>query len=417
MRRLASELSGWAMGAIAIVMLGIVAGAPAVVFVGGAILIIRVLTDVWPRRVLDELEYQHVVTPDRTVVGEEVEGRLSLWNRSRLPIAWATAEDASAEALLVRDKARPALGEAAASLRIGGPLRPYERMTRRFGLRPMRRGVHEVGPASLGVAELFGSHTLRRDLDERPQLVIARPLTAPLVGRLPTEAPLAQQRARRSLFSDPTLFAGVRPFQAGDSLRSIHWRATARQAAVQTKRFEPSLSAQATIVFDVQTIEGPYWMLAYDEQLFEELAVAALSVARELIKRQTPCGFAAAGFTGSLQRLVFLPPRADRAQLGRIGDALARLSTESSAPLAQLLAWLPQRVARGTSLLVLSGRGATSSATVARRLRESGFAVHFLLFGEGSQSAAEARRLGLSGWPARVDAEHGLPRTVVVEAA
>ena len=71
----------------------------AIVFLGGAIVLVRVLADVWPQHTLDLLEYEHELTPTKTVVGEHVEARLSLWNRSRLPIAWAVAEDTLSEHL------------------------------------------------------------------------------------------------------------------------------------------------------------------------------------------------------------------------------------------------------------------------------------------------------------------------------
>jgi uncharacterized protein (DUF58 family) len=221
-------------------------------------------------------------------------------------------------------------------------------------------------------------------------------------------------RAKRSLFTDPTLFAGVRPFQTGDQLRSIHWRASARQARLQTKRFEPALSRQQVIVLDVQTVEGPYWVLNYDEDLFEELCIAALSLARLLISNEASCGFAAAGFSLTTQRFVYLPPRADRAQIERIGDVLARMTSESSAPLTSLLAWLPHRVAKGTTLTILSGRATKSSAAVVKRLEQSGFPVHYLLLRDGIERAAEARLARLSAWPTTVQAQRGVPTAVVI---
>jgi uncharacterized protein (DUF58 family) len=206
----------------------------------------------------------------------------------------------------------------------------------------------------------------------------------------------------------------VRPFQTGDPLRSIHWRATARESALQTKRFEPALARQQILVFDVQTVEGPYWMLNYDEELFEELCVAALSLARMLISNDSSCGFAAAGFSGTTQKYVYLPPRAERAQIERIGEMLARMTPESSAPLTSLLAWLPKRVPRGTTITILTGRSPRSSASVVKRLEQSGFPVHFVLFRDGADGVYVARQAGLSALPATVEAEKGLPKAVVI---
>lgn len=394
--------------AVLLVVLGVASASAPIIFIGGVLLLIRVVADRWPRRVLHSLVYERVVTPRRTVAGEEVEVSLSLWNRSRLPIAWAGSDDVLSTHLLA--------AHGGVELSTAGPLRPFERVTRHIRIVPSRRGVHEVGPVRVRVAEHFGTHAPFVDLPDEPTTILARPLMVPVSGSSPQSAPLAQIRARRSLYVDPTLFAGVRPYQSGDPMRTIHWRATARQRTVQSKLFEPALSPQQILVVDVQTIEGPYWMLNYDEQLFEDLCVAALSMARSLIVEDAACGFAAAGFTRTALRFAYLPPRADRGQIERIGDILARLTSESSAPLTQLLAWLPRRVARGTTIVILSGRNPTSSAGVARRLQRSGFAVHYVLFEAGADALREGRQAGLSCWPGAVESDGGRPRAVVLNA-
>ncbi|HYI21303.1 MAG TPA: DUF58 domain-containing protein [Candidatus Limnocylindrales bacterium] len=402
------QMSGWTSTAVLIMIFGVGTASPPIVFIGGALLVIRLLADRWPRRVLDALVYERSVSPSSTVVGDEVNVRLSLWNKSRLPIAWAGSDDTISQHL----QARPA----AAELSTAGPMRPFERVTRRVTVVPMRRGVHEVGPVRVRVAEHFGTHSPYVDVPDQPAIILARPLMVPIIGSSPQSAPLAQVRARRSLYVDPTLFAGVRPYQAGDSMRTIHWRASAREGKLQSKRFEPALSRQQILVLDVQTVEGAFWMLNYDEDLFEDLCIAALSLARANVVADAATGFAAAGFTRTTQRIAYLPPRADREQIERIGDLLARITTESSAPLGELLAWLPRRVARGTTIVILSGRNPISSAGVVKRLEASGFPVHFVLFRATEQMLRDGRRAGMSCTSAVVETEGRRPRAVVMNA-
>jgi hypothetical protein len=140
-------------------------------------------------------------------------------------------------------------------------------------------------------------------------------------------------------------------------------------------------------------------------------------MARALIGEDVACGFAAAGFTRTTQRYAYLPPRADRAQIERIGDVLARLSAESSAPLTQLVAWLPRRVPRGTMFVILSGRDPASAAAVTRRIEQSGFPVHFVLFRTPADVLRDARLAGLSVMPGSVVAEDRRPQSVVLGAA
>ncbi len=397
-------MTTWAALGLAVGVLGVVLGAPVVVFIGAAIVLVRILAERWPRHVLERLEFEHRFVPPKTVAGEAAELRLTIWNTSRLPTALAVAEDSLPDELEA-DERNPT---------IAVPLRGFERATRRVVVRPLVRGVHSTGIADLEVPALFGTNAPRRQAPVEPAWLVARPLAVPVTGATRHGAPLAQARARRSLFTDPTLFAGVRPYQSGDPLRSIHWRATARTGTRQTKRFEPALARHQLLVVDVQTIEGPYWRLTHDTETFEDLCVAALSLARSLITADAACGLAAAGFSHTVQRYVYLPPRADRAQIERIADVLARLSHESSAPLAQLLGWLPQRLAAGTTVSVLSARSVASYAGVLRRLQASGFPVQYIALGRQSEHSAEARELGLAGWSATLHMSDGRPQSLAL---
>jgi hypothetical protein len=92
-------MNNWAAPGVAVAALGVVLGSAPVVFIGAAIVLLRVVIERWPRRVLEALSYERVVNPQKTVVGDEVELRLSLWNRTRLPVAWAIAHDTLSEHL------------------------------------------------------------------------------------------------------------------------------------------------------------------------------------------------------------------------------------------------------------------------------------------------------------------------------
>jgi uncharacterized protein (DUF58 family) len=398
---------GWASTGIAVAFSGVILGSAPIVFIGAAIIGIRVVVDRWPRKALGALVYDRSVATTKTVVGEPVDVRLSLWNKSRLPIAWASAEDTMSSALRV---------QGGREVSVYGPMRPYERITRHLQVVPTKRGVHEIGPVRMAVSQHFGTQNLALEPAPVGTTILSRPHMAPVLGKYSPSAPLAMHRARQSLFTDPTLFAGIRPFAPGDPARSIHWRASARERQLQTKRFEPALSRQQVLVLDVQTVDGPYWLLESDDVLFEDLCVAAASIARDLIAHDAACGFAAAGFSHTTQLFAYLPPRADRAQIERIGDLLARLSSESSAPLNNLLAWLPRKVSRGTTLTILSGRPPNSVAGVARRLIASGFPIQFGLFGSAANQVAAARQMGFTAWSARVDSERTIPTAVTLGA-
>jgi uncharacterized protein (DUF58 family) len=182
-------------------------------------------------------------------------------------------------------------------------------------------------------------------------------------------------------------------------LRRIHWRATARVGQPVSRRFEPARSRQVLFVLDVQTLSGPVWEMSWDPDAFEGLCVAAASLAKAALDGGAAVGIAAAGFSGTAQRIAYLPPRAGLSQLGRVTDLLARLGPISSASLGSLLTWLVRRVPAGASLVVLTARPLVEVRPVLRRLRASGYPVEVLVLGSPAAAAegvAAARAAGIA---------------------
>jgi uncharacterized protein (DUF58 family) len=257
--------------------------------------------------------------------------------------------------------------------------------------------VFEFGPVRLHIRDLVGRHAVTEERALPDRLVVA-PRIAAVRDVAPARAPIGERRARSGLFHDPALFGGVRPFQPGDPLRRIHWRATARLGRPVSRRWEPARSRQVILVLDVRTVEGPDWAMDWDEDAFEGLCVAAASLARSLLDGGAAVGLAAAGFSGTAQRVAYLPSRSGQAQLGRVTDLLARLGPISSGTLASLLTWLTRRVPAGASLVVLTARSPHAIHPTLRRLQASGYAVEVLLLGADPEALAAARRAGI---PAR----------------
>ena len=73
----------------------------------------------------------------------------------------------------------------------------------------------------------------------------------PLQGYdLASRRPIGDVRLMHRLYEDPTRIAGVRPYEPGDPLNRIHWRATARTGTLHSKITEPSTLTGATVLLD-----------------------------------------------------------------------------------------------------------------------------------------------------------------------
>jgi len=387
-----------------LLILGLLADAPGLVVIAVLTLATSWLSTLWSRHGLAGVTYERRLEHDRAVWGDEVELTVTIDNAKLLPLAWIEAEDFASRDLSVRGRrllasSRPGL----AILQNLYSLGPYEQVRRTFHVIADHRGLYRFDSVRLSVADLFGRNVARSE-EPSPATFLVRPRTVPVRTQTGSVVPLGTRRARRGQIEDPSLFAGVRPFQRGDPRRRIHERASARVGRPMSKRFEPSTARQALVALDIQTHDDPIWLLAYDEALVESLAVAAASLARQLLADGAACGLAVNGWTYSLARTGFVPPGRGVDQLSRIADALGRTSSTASLPFAQLLAGLPGRVAPGTLVFAMSSREPLAIVPVVRRLRSSGFEVRHIVLGPHARAhAARGRRLGIETFPARLD--------------
>jgi uncharacterized protein (DUF58 family) len=409
-------MGSWLALAVGMVLVGTIAGAPGVVLVAVLTLGYASLTAVWTRYGTARLEYERRLSTDRAVAGDDVGLDVTIWNRKALPLPWVTGEDRVPERLAVREREempRDDQWPGTLLLRNDWALGWYERVVRHFHLDTVRRGSYRFGPASLGIRDVVGRLAREDRIGEQNSLVVA-PAMAPLRHPERESSPLGERRTRHSLTVDPSLYAGVRPFQPGDSLRLVHWRATARLGTPVSRRLEPARGREVILVLDVQTVDGQYW-LSWDEAAFESLCVIAASVARRLLDDGASVGVAAANFAGSPQQFAWLPPRASLAQLPRIGELLARIGPVPSAPLGTLLGWLATHAPTGSRLLLLSTRNPEPFVATLRRAQRLGFGVDLIAAGADASAHARAARLArIPAQTASVEPSWEVPRAIAL---
>jgi uncharacterized protein (DUF58 family) len=379
----------------ALILLGVVLGAPEIVLVGLLALLATAVAELWSNFGLRGLRYERTIGRERTVWGDDIPLDLAIRNSKPLPVPWVSVDDDVSRGVIIRDEPLTTNSlTGLVTLRSRWMVGWYERVVRHLAIVADHRGVYSFGPAKVTVADLFGHGGATADFEGRG-VYLVRPRTLPVRLAGQHRAPAGDLRARHSLFEDPALFAGVRPYHPGDPIRRVHWRATARTGVTVCKRFDPSRLQNVLIALDVQVGSGPVWV--NDEELVESLIVAASSLARHTLLEGASCGLAAVSLSKARDGLAMVPPRAGRDQLGVIADVLARLSVNPSAPFDHLLVRIPQSVAVGTTVVVVTARDPEPYVTALRRLDRWGYPVQVVGFGPNSQAAvARARSYGFS---------------------
>lgn len=398
---------------IALVVLASFLEVPAIILLGLVLVATGTVHEIWARRGLEGVEYRRFLARERAVVGDELPLDISVWNRKALPLAWLQAEDETDRRMAVRERDLAPDATGTFALRNAWTLAPYERVVRHFHVVAERRGVFVLGPARLEVGDLLA----------RPAASSTPPGTAGWIVRprsVAVRAVVAERRwggelrARRGLLDDPTRYAGVRPYQPGDPMRSIHWKASARLGRPVSKRFDPARQREVVVALDIEKPAGSSWAGGEDD-LVESLCVVAASLLRQLRGEGAAVGLAAASYGGGSRPFAYVAPATSEPQLGRCLDLLARLGPFPTASFERLLTGLARTVRPGTSLVVLSARDPAPYLATLRRLERSGYPVRHVGFGPDAPAlAARARSAAIASSPARLDGTWRTATSLVV---
>jgi uncharacterized protein (DUF58 family) len=225
-------------------------------------------------------------------------------------------------------------------------------VARRFQVECTARGFHHFGPASLKSGDGFGFFNRTHTLPAQQRLVVYPRLYTAEELRLPTKNPFGDLRAHGRLFEDPLRTAGVRDWQSADSLRRVHWKATARHQHLLSRVYEPSEEQVVLIFLNVATMERHWY--GYFPELQERAISVAGSLAATALEHRQPVGLMANGaLPGSDQPIRLLPGRSPD-QLLHLLELLAAVTPFATQPLEQMLVAEAPRLPWGATLLVVT---------------------------------------------------------------
>lgn len=336
-----------------VVVVGLALRNNLLVFLGILLALVVLTSWLWGKYCLRAVSYTRRLASSRLGFGEQTDLWIEVVNAKPLPLAWLRAEDElPIELALSGRDLVPGNRATRQVLDHSFTLRGYERVRRRYRVEARARGAFDVGPVTLFSGDLFGFRS-RSIEDQRMQTVLVYPRVVPM-REIPLLAarPFGEKRARRWLLEDPLLLAGAREYRPGDSLRHIHWKATARQARLQTRTFDASADPHLVLMVNGQTIDPAYAGTLRDK--FEALLVVAASLARAALEAGSPVGVHTNAVMRDSHAQVRLPSTRHPAQLARILEAMALLTPYIATPFDQMLALERRRLPYGATVVILT---------------------------------------------------------------
>src|SRR3954451_2103695 len=388
----------WLVGAVLLLLvalalqLGLFAYAMYVLL--GVIVLSRVLVNGWS----GNLSATREMSRDRLKIGDTAAVVVVLENRHWLPVPWMLVEDLLPRRALIHSP--PNLELKGRRLQLVS-FRGRARRTITYQMKANCRGYYQIGPLVAETGDVFGLYRRYRVLSE-PSFLMVAPEVIPLEGYdIASRRPIGEVRMTHRLFEDPTRIAGVRGYQAGDPLNRVHWRATARTGVLQSKVYEASTVAGATLLLDFHEQS----FAANDEPLRSELAVtAAASIAGAIFQMGQQVGLVtngrdaadrirtegwsheqlfsrreaqAAGMRETSDRLrpIVVPTRRSSTQLGDILQALPRVEKTDGFTFPQRVIESASQLPQSASVIAILTRVTPEIAVSLGSLQRRGLAV------------------------------------------
>jgi uncharacterized protein (DUF58 family) len=342
--------------------------------------------------------------PSRTLhanIGDRVVVRVKVRNDGSMLVPWVLLEDLLPEQGMKKEHRLKVRGKPVqiSMLRAGGET------VVKYSLECLRRGYYQIGPLVAEGGDLFGLHRRYR-VEAKPHYLLVYPRIVPLRGyELVSRRPIGDVRMTHRLFEDPTRIAGVRPYEQGDPLNRVHWRATARTGQLHSKIHEPSTLAGATVVLDFHAGGYP----SRGEPHRSELAVTtAVSLANAVFEMGQQVGLitnardAADRLTleamkhevqsrEAAKKLVVWKEKSERLepmvvetrrgaeQVQRMRELLARAELTDGLTFAQLVSETVARMPRDATVVAVLPQVTVETALTLGNLRRRGFAVTAVL--------------------------------------
>jgi uncharacterized protein (DUF58 family) len=345
----------------------------------------------WNKYCLRRVEYKRRLSHSQVFFGEEIVFEIEVANRKPLPLAWLRIEDELPQRVtLLKGKATSNVEDRVTLINIF-PIGMYRRVKRRFPIKCDQRGLFYFGPTRIRSGDLFGFFRKEKTIEQLDYLFVY-PRLVPLekLG-ISSKQLFGDIRLKQHLFQDPVLTAGVREYLAGDSLKRIHWKSTARLGELQTKLYEPTTTVDISIFLDIRTLKAPLWGSSY--QLQELGIITTASIAEYALKAGFRVGLYVNQVTRFSQGFLTVPPSRHPDQLPHILESLAQIHQVETISMVKYLRQETRGLPWGSTVVLISAQPDEALAAALLDFKRMGRSVTLVTIG-GAAVELEAIQTG-----------------------
>lgn len=205
---------------------------------GGSFFLLHAMRLWWLNRLPQLVTLSWEADQTRVMPGTPVLIRLTMANRSWLPLPLTRLQFSLPEQIQVEGADSVTVSQKRSVIQLWLSVPRKSQVERTFALIPSQRGLIWLSEVQGEALDPFGGEGCPLNLPMPFSLLVypsLLPLPAFSLGE--TEA-IGNRLSRQRVQDDPTFLRGLRPYAAGDRLRSIDWKASAKTGELQTRQYE-----------------------------------------------------------------------------------------------------------------------------------------------------------------------------------
>lgn len=165
---------------------------------------------------------------------------------------------------------------------------PYERIKKTLPFTADKRGYYTIQKAELLTGDLFFKYKFIKKYPVFTELYVCPNAKGMDKFSLDFKKIVGELITKRQLIEDPFEFRGIRDYTTSDSLKSVNWKATARNASLKVNEYHSTSSQQVCILLNFDGYHA--WD---DEKIREDMIRIAAYLTQEFIANGIPTGILA----------------------------------------------------------------------------------------------------------------------------
>ncbi|NSW89497.1 MAG: DUF58 domain-containing protein [Firmicutes bacterium] len=294
----------------------------ALAVIAGVIILLQ--ASLFKRTAFKKLDYKCGFSVKEAHEGDEIYLVETVYNKKLIPVPWLKVEINSSRWLEFAET-RSIIAQENRHVTSSFFLKSYQKVTRRWKLKCLKRGVFRIDKVTLISGDLLGNATDSLPVEINAEIQVY-PQTIELEETFtPVNYLQGDTIVKRWIIEDPFIVSGTREYTTRDPMKKIHWISTARMGRLMVRREDFTSRYGLSVILNIQSIENEYFDAVYKD--FIELGIkAAATIFDRALRNGIPARLATNGSTiDGGRQMIYTQEASGRSHISSLLSILARL--------------------------------------------------------------------------------------------